>query len=178
MQTLLKTLLFCSTFTCFAGYAPSLLAQEVVGEYEERIPPAIMPPMKIPLHSIKGEASSAESANHQQVLLGWPAYGEYGNLALGSRMRSVRPMTNAISKSTVRAIVRALKRTKSVQSSSIFTLHLPPEHLMDADFIAELKALLPNCSFAPDTAAPWRELSREYYHTQKNLKRDSEKQGP
>lgn len=48
MLQILKTLLVCSAFLYFAGYSSSLLSQTSVGEYEEKIPPAIMPPMRMP----------------------------------------------------------------------------------------------------------------------------------
>ena len=45
MLPLQKTLLACLAFSFFIGYSSSLLAQTSVGEYESKIPPAIMPPM-------------------------------------------------------------------------------------------------------------------------------------
>ena len=162
MQPLLKTLLFCSAFTCFAGYSSSLLSQTGVGEYEDRVPPAIMPPMATPDYSTKREAGGSERANQQEALLDWQTYGRNGNHALGSQVRSVRPMSGRISKNAVRTLVRALKKSTSIQGSSQFALHLPPEHLVDADFISELKALLPNCVFVPDLFDPSREFLNKY----------------
>jgi len=40
---LLKTLLACLAYSCLAGYSASLFSQTSFGEYENEVPPAIMP---------------------------------------------------------------------------------------------------------------------------------------
>ena len=124
--------------------------------------------MIIPDYSITDEASP--HAPEEQ--LASPTYAEYDSLASNSTGGSLRLTSKSI------YAVRLMKKLSLVKDSANLVVYLPPEHLMDADFVVELKSLLPNCVLVADTHDPWREFLAKHHKSRIHGKSDPERPTP